>query len=58
MSGEIGELRGLSLIPFKETQTIVTLFRREEVVVPIDVIIMDPSSGCEMFVLIILILVL
>lgn len=58
MSGEIGELRGLSLIFSKETQTIITLFRREEVVVSIDVIVIDPISGCEMFVVIILLLII
>jgi hypothetical protein len=58
MSGEIGEWRGLSLIVSKETQTIVTLSRREEGVVSIDILVMDPSSRCEMFVFIILVLVL
>jgi len=58
MSGEIGELMVLSLIFSKETQTIATVFRREEAVISIDIINMDPTSGCEMFVLTILLLVL
>jgi hypothetical protein len=56
MSAEIDELEGLSLINLKETQTIVTRLGKEEGVVSINVTIMNPSSGCEIWILIILLL--